>query len=380
MDAMSDLTIATAQDKEVGHSASTTTKIQVSSALLQIPPEIRDAIYSHLFDLCQLPGDPKAIYPDFDPSPSPKGESVTTCKHGRCRISYQTALPKYQLLPILQTCQQIRSEFQGFLRRTLNGAGKTAASQGKGLRYELDVAGYILLLYPVWSALPLPPEEPYNMIEELRVNYQVRDYRKPGGRFYACGGPGSESHNLFHLLSDFLFHGPQGFYLPAVNDLEPRNGEEGPRFEGGRCNPKVKHLILNVCFESKNKRIEEAEASVESGEPGAEAALEEAHVRFVNQKAEASGWILQHIATLVDAGYFDGYVEKISVFHEGLELWKRRDWDLEDPPETHSIIIDQGFDRAPDWKQDEEFVRYGFIWGPQSTLQRSTKLEQDAGA
>ncbi|KAF3184203.1 hypothetical protein EYR41_006765 [Orbilia oligospora] len=365
---------------------------QASSKILRIPLEVRDAIYSHLFDLCQRPDDPKLIHPAYDPkaSPSEREDSLFTLKYGyngSLRIKYYNTLPKYQLLPVLQTCQQIRSEFQDFLHRTLNKEGENVKAGGKGLRYELNLTSHRLLAYPTWVVLPLPPEEPYNVIDELWVNYEIRDYTQRGGRFYACGGPGTEPHTLFHLLSNFLFHGPQGFYLPAINDLSPDKDGKRPSYNGGRCNPKIKHLILNISFHEASQKIkglEKLEADVESGKPGAQADLEQVIRAFEESKKDAAGWVEQNVGRIAENNYFDGHVEMISVFFEGLEMWQAEpDWaddeedgEDQDYPLTHSITIDRGFNRAPDWKENSDFVQYSFIWGPKPESQRGFTDEQ----
>ncbi|KAK6506265.1 hypothetical protein TWF506_011183 [Arthrobotrys conoides] len=362
---------------------------QPAPKILQIPQEIRDAIYSDLFDLCQIGDDPKLIHPTYDPTtnPSQNVDSLFTLNYGyggRLQISYHKTLPKYQLLPILQTCHQIRSEFQDFLHRTLNKSSKGDGSRGRGLRYELHLASYRLLAFPTWTALPLPPEEPYNLIEELWVNYEVREYGKRGGRFYACGGPGTEPYTLFHLLSNFLFHGPQGYYLPAINGLDPDKDGKRPRYSGGRCNPKVKHLILNISFEESSRKagkFGELEANVESGKPGAQAVLAEAIQSFQDGKKDAAEWIERNVGDMAIHNYFDGYIEKLSIFFEGAELWKMSGWNEEEDgeyPLTHSFIVDRGFDRAHDWKESNDYVNYGFCWGPKPETRREFKLEQQS--
>ncbi|KAK6346100.1 hypothetical protein TWF730_010431 [Orbilia blumenaviensis] len=347
--------------------------MQMSAPLLRIPLEIRDTIYFSLFDLCQSPGNPRAIYPAFELSTSlsQRCETISSWKfvgNRSSRICYQNGPTRYQLSPILQTCRQIRWEFQDFLRRTLNRSGKSAVSRAKYLRYELDVAAYNRLTYPVWVALPLPPEEPYNVIDELRVNYQLREYQSPRHRIYANGSPGSEIYTLFYLLSDFLFHGPQGFYLPAINGSDPGRGENWTAFEGGRCNPKIKHLILNVLFEERNKKIEDLEAQVELGEPGAETALYEAKRKFLLQKEDTVWYITRHIKTMAEYNYFDGHFEKISIYFEGCPSWCGED---DDVPRLHVFTIGNGFNRSLDWQQQKEFIKYWFVWGPNPEIRRS---------
>ncbi|KAF3143439.1 hypothetical protein TWF703_010853 [Orbilia oligospora] len=345
---------------------------QASSKILRIPLEVRDAIYSHLFDLCQCPDDPKLIHPAYDPkaSPSEREDSLFTLKYGyngSLRIKYYNTLPKYQLLPVLQTCQQIRLEFQDFLHRTLNKEVENVKAGGKGLKYELNLTSHRLLAYPTWVVLPLPPEEPYNVIDELWVNYEIRDYTQRGGRFYAW------------------------FYLPAINDLSPDKDGKRPSYNGGRCNPKIKHLILNISFHEASQKIkglEKLEADVESGKPGAQADLEQVIRAFEESKKDAAGWVEQNVGQIAENNYFDGHVEMISVFFEGLEMWQAEpDWtedeedgEDQDYPLTHSITIDRGFSRAPDWKENSDFVRYSFIWGPKPESQRGfTDEQQDNG-
>ncbi|KAK6511304.1 hypothetical protein TWF481_000225 [Arthrobotrys musiformis] len=361
-------------------------KNQKAPAILRVPLEIRDAIYSDLLDLCQVPGDPKLIHPGYKAGASPfeNEDSLFSVRFGyyhRLRICYDDAPPKYQLLPILQTCHQIRIEFQDFLRRIQSNP--SARSQWKGLRYELNVYAYLLRAYPVWTVLPLPPEEPYNVIDELRVNYEVRDFMKSGGRFHDHQGTGSEPYTPFYLLSNFLFHGPQGFYIPAINDLPPQGCQERSRYDGGRCQPKIKHLVLNITFEKTSTqgpsiRIAELRADVKSGKPGAQAALEEALEQFTDSKLSVAGFFEFNICEMVNNNYFDGYLQKVSVYFEGMELWKRQ-WGQERPLVEHSYAIDRGFDRAPDWKESERFLEFDFHWGPRRESQKNFQDELQEG-
>ncbi|KAK6331843.1 hypothetical protein TWF718_002384 [Orbilia javanica] len=351
----------------------------MSSIILQIPREIRDSIYSYLFELCRIPSDPKAIHPTYDSEASPSQQKhplFATKRNNDVKINYHRALPKYQLLPILQTCQQIRAEFQDFLRRVLSRTGKDRKSRGKGLRYELNLISSGFFAYPVWSALPLPPEEPYNIIDELQINYQVRSDTRRRVQL-DDERPQTDPYTLSNTLSDFIFHGPQGFYLPAINDLSPENDEEKPRYDGGRCKPKIKNLILNISFETPRPVLEKF-ARLEAEEKSGKAwGVLKASVRTYEQyKLSAAADVEGIILMMNFRRYFDGNVEKISILFEGSEGWTAlENWD-EDYLPTHTIIVLNGFKKNPDWKEPESYVEYGFDWGPRPECQRDAKPKQ----
>ncbi|KAF3931622.1 hypothetical protein ABW20_dc0102864 [Dactylellina cionopaga] len=360
------------------------------SHLLLVPPEIRDCIYSWFFDTSQAPGEPGFGDESKYPTPSSGSGSVTRKWD---TILIRDALPKYSLLPILQVCQQIRLEFQQFLVRPQKCKANAnieaeAAPAPRGLRYVLDVRAYYRSLYPIWRVLSLPPEAPYNLIEELRVNYLSKDFTSRNrGRFYFTGGPGYDCGPLFYLCNYFFFHGPQWYYLPAVSSSGGFNNEKpGPGLKIGRCKPHIKRLVFDICFEynlEEQQELNQLKADSAAGKEGADEELRRALDGLHSQESMALEFgVRRWFSLLVAGGYFDGYVEKVVLLFNGNPLQERYPRfysDCSDKSEnTHEYIVPNGFQKPPGWKPSEEYEDYGFKWGPREDFQKSPSVQADS--
>ncbi|KAF3905630.1 hypothetical protein ABW21_db0202685 [Orbilia brochopaga] len=220
------------------------------SRLLRLPLEVRELIYGHLVVLSsqktepdlrtQLQSPPPFILLD----PSPLHEPVPV------DIYYPAVLPEYPLLAILQACRQIRSEFQAFLTLIQKPRSQIAAITGARIRHVMDVEIEGRAVCPSWRELPLPPESPYNIIHELRINYGIIfDAHLPVSR---RSDPGStfnvDNHALFRLLNYYFNHGPQAFYVSRLN-------ERGftPVHEPPRCMPLVETLTINLSLKPSDR-------------------------------------------------------------------------------------------------------------------------------
>ncbi|EPS45346.1 hypothetical protein H072_619 [Dactylellina haptotyla CBS 200.50] len=346
--------------------------------LLIIPPEVRETIYSYLFDLCQLPAE---VVGDSTP---PDPELVTDLQsQAHVKVFYPNAFPKYTLLPILQSCRKIRAEFQDFLDRLQKYESKITepGTERRGFRYTLNVQAFRGAIYPSWGALALPLEEPYNIIEELWVNYKVMESTvRNGGRFYGCGGMGYESYGLFDLCNLFYFHGPQGFYIPKING--PHNSPTGELpLDGGRCKPKVKRLVFNMSFEYSEacqKTLESLKRDIAAGQTDLQKELDEHLLSRVDNEYRALSYgVSNWFSILSYSGYFDGWVEKIDVLHDGAAKWELVFADsvngqVRKATSREPVFFDipNGFHKNPDWKPSSEYEAYSYRWGPKEHLRR----------
>ncbi|KAK6540238.1 hypothetical protein TWF694_009053 [Orbilia ellipsospora] len=356
--------------------------------LLRLPPEIREIIYLSLFDLCQIP-----VVPSWANSISSDNPSLQKLEeHSYFDAFYPYELPKYTLLPILQTCQQIRSEFQALLTRLQRLEATSKEGETRGLKYELDVYSLGRPLtnstpwsdkppqsIMVWTALPLPPEEQYT-ISELKVNYTARNFLEVNrGRFYGAGGPGWESFTLFYLCNAFFCHGPQGFHLPAING-PPRNPGGELRVDGGRCKPKVKNMIFNVKFEYDQELNNSLETLRSEAAAGDQDAVEKLNRRLGRRAAieysSMSLGVRRWMGMMLSQGYFDDRIEKITIVHDR-DLALGKDVPYEEPA-SFEYNIPSGLEETPIWKPVSYYESYGYHWGPKSHLGRRPRDHKDA--
>ncbi|EPS41421.1 hypothetical protein H072_4682 [Dactylellina haptotyla CBS 200.50] len=205
--------------------------------LLTLPLEIRELIYLHLVGVCQvrpeptlrdiLLGTPRHItYNHYWRPASQQSQSYNGYRpRFQNSIFFPLDLPQYSLLPILQTCRQIRAEVQDFIHIQGTAADRPESSPNKAeikLSYILDVNAWYHELFPEWRSLPVPPEAPYNVIPEFRINYNVSGFlpivhHKARTRYYNNGELWDEAFDISFLLNFMFWHGPQGFYLERLN-------------------------------------------------------------------------------------------------------------------------------------------------------------------
>ncbi|KAK6497246.1 hypothetical protein TWF506_004720 [Arthrobotrys conoides] len=293
-----------------------------SFRLFDLPREIRDTIYFHLTNVSKAPLEPDLKTQLLYPAPSINfnyshwRDDRLVIAHVALSIYYSTTLPRYPLLPVLQTCRQLRSEFQNYISLLQ----KKPAGNANPLGYTLDVESYHSEIFLKWTRLQLPPEPPYNVIPEFRINYKVMNLRKRHDnslRFYANGMLWDEGLGLFNLLNDFFHHGPQGFYSPRLNDGD----------DGGRCSQIViRRLVLNVTLVHapvlKALFVEAAKKKAEGGPDGlSEAEFE----KFITEMKDFeysilnnfSGWMAKFLAV----GHLDGIVDEVQILWDDFEDW-----------------------------------------------------------
>ncbi|KAF3925273.1 hypothetical protein ABW20_dc0106439 [Dactylellina cionopaga] len=342
------------------------------SYLLVIPPEIREIIYSWFFDITQAPNEHRDACNPVVASPPNFWDRGPNCDS----VYPPEAPTKYSLLPILQTCQQIRSEFQSFLarpsKREVNTGGETRFVP-KSLRYVLDVNAYSFSVFPVWRVLPLPPEEPYNLIEELRVNYLVKNFTlRNMGRFYGAGGPGMDCAPLFYMCNYFFCHGPQWYYKPAINNPGNTTGEKHP-LSGGRCNPHIKRLVFDVTFEYQEdvqEKLDQLKADHVAQKEGAEEELA-THLRYrsENERRALTLGIDNWFGQMVSIGYFDGHVEKVVLLCNGKPLEIER-YSSDESVYDNEYTVENGFRKSPGWEPSSMYEGHGYNWGPKEEFVR----------
>ncbi|KAK6330041.1 hypothetical protein TWF718_003469 [Orbilia javanica] len=288
--------------------------------LFDLPPEIREIIYSHLVDISQEPLEPDLKTQLLSPAPAtsfnythrPPGRFVIS--HVALSIYYPTAPLGYSLLPVLQACSQLRSDFQryiSFLQRKPSG-------HRNPLGYTLDAKSYRTEMFLKWTRLQLPPEIPYNIIPEFRINYKVMNLMRRYQdvlRFYSYGALLDEGLGLFNLLSDLLNHGPQGFYIPSINDGDG----------GGRCAAVfIQKLVLNVEFEysqALNDRFDHLASTLLRNEPGPTAAADlfELTVDMENFKSSIVKGFGDWMSRFIEYGHLDGVVGTVQILYNGAE-------------------------------------------------------------
>ncbi|RVD89030.1 uncharacterized protein DFL_000054 [Arthrobotrys flagrans] len=337
--------------------------------LLDFPPEIRETIYFHLADISRGPLEPDLKTQLLPPEPS----VIFDCSYrprGRAFVSpialsvyYPTTL-KYSLLPILQTCRQIRSEFQRFITLLQRKPGGDLNPLG----YTLDVEAYHSEIFLKWTRLQLPPEIPYNIIPELRINYNVMHLRRKHNnslRFFGDGGLWDEGLGLFTLLSDFFHHGPQGVYNPAVNAGD----------DGGRCGAMfVQKLVFNVKLvyaPDLNKWFDEiiADALEDGPDSVAESQLNMFTTGMKDLKCSILKGFADWISTFLNVGHLDGVVGTVQVLWDGAEEWDKplNPEDLETPPGNMKAFFDiTGTERRAEITEPWGWEKY--VWGRREEL------------
>ncbi|KAF3937142.1 hypothetical protein ABW19_dt0207206 [Dactylella cylindrospora] len=363
------------------------------SPFLLLPREIRDAIYHQIYEICMVPSK-ASIYPENADERLPL--ALPWAGSSFFYIHYPKSYPRYTLLPILQTNSQIRQEFLEFLERerkrvNIDSVGSEGIDDKKKqtsiIRYELDIIAPCrrgpISLTPTWTVLPLPPEAPNNIIEELKINYHVTNFAgKAGGNYYGCGGPGLTSYVLFRLLNDFIFHGPQWYFDAAVSGMPSKGSilgresdedeKEKRRFDSGRCQPFVKTMIFDIDFEyqegyPKNKPLspEEGLQIVDPNDPDTPQTVSKWRFEEQTVASHVGSWMTM----LNSYGYLSNKVGKVVILLKGHEVWMD-EWDFEQQKMIKGVsafcmnVEDAvGGPYGDGWQPSQEFENYGFKWG-----------------
>ncbi|KAK6338604.1 hypothetical protein TWF696_009416 [Orbilia brochopaga] len=313
---------------------------QGPSRLLVLPLEIRELIYGQLIVLCrQLPE------PDLETVLRRTPYSIVF-KLLPISIYYPAVLPKYSLLPVLQTCRQIRTEFQAFLGLIQKARSAVALATGARIRHVMDVEAYTLEMFLSWRELPLPPERPYNVIHELRFNYRVLRLEEADGRFGSTprfdqtGMLYADRFGLFRLLNHLFNHGPQGFYAARLNGPNTTLADGTPR-----CMPLVETLAINVSFDPSDE-LKAWVAKIRAGNASAGPPLEEPRLVSMalgygstfepnSNLGEVGRRVLNWLGKIVEKGFreffekflkakflADGQVKRVVLRLDRLEEWE----------------------------------------------------------
>ncbi|KAL8848851.1 MAG: hypothetical protein Q9221_006147 [Calogaya cf. arnoldii] len=168
-------------------------------ALLTIPREVRDEIYSLLLDSSD---DPPL-------SPNEAGLRYEEVTHDRPLRNRRVYYPppttcKGPTSALSQCNRQLRHEIVDFITKTHLTKGGTC---------ELDVMVKGCMLWPTWTKLL----HSVVRMEHLEVNLRLFNFRDGGGVFWGDGGPGSIFVVLFRLLNRLLHHGPRFLYSDGDN-------------------------------------------------------------------------------------------------------------------------------------------------------------------
>ncbi|KAK6360973.1 hypothetical protein TWF730_007088 [Orbilia blumenaviensis] len=343
--------------------------------LFDLPLEIRELIYLHLTDISRAPLEPDlkseimspASAVNFDYTQRPANRLVII--RVPLAIYYPTRLPRYSLLPVLQTCRQLRSEFQRFisLLQLKPGGGPNP------LGYTLNVEAYDAEVFLKWTRLQLPPEQPYNIIPEYRINYNVcglQSRLECPLRFSITGVPGDEVLALFNLLNDLLNHGPQGFYKPSLN------GGEG----GGRCAEVfIQKLVLDISF-TFAPMLQNHIQSYREQTPvpnSTQSDIADIIITGMHQfKMDIMKGFKDWMSTFISIGHLDGVVGSVQILWDGAEEWEAPP-DLSDP---ENPVSDQkmtaffdlaGTERKLEIIEPLSWERYR--WGRKERFQISSK-------
>ncbi|KAF3203624.1 hypothetical protein TWF106_006262 [Orbilia oligospora] len=290
--------------------------------LFDLPPEIRDMIYFHLADISREPLKPDfrtqllfpAPYVNFNYTYRPPSGLVTS--HVALSIYYPTAPPKYSLLPALQSCQKLRSELQRYIKVLQRKSGGGLNPLG----YTLDLQSYHSEIFLKWARIQVPPEPPYNIIPEFRINYNVMNLRRKHDnslRFHSDGRLWDEGLALFNVLNDFFHHGPQGFYIPSINDGD----------DGGKCSKMViERLVLNVklVWSSELIRLYRMikKSTVEVGPDNlSEAALHDFNAEMKDLECRILKGFAEWMSKFIGVGHLDGIVGKVEILWDDADEW-----------------------------------------------------------
>ncbi|KAK6352868.1 hypothetical protein TWF696_004868 [Orbilia brochopaga] len=361
--------------------------------ILSIPPELRDVIYEKIFDICNSADSTPPLYQpeDVDENRDIRLPLVSANPSSSCvrSIDYLKAYPRYPLLPMLQINRQIRAEFKSFLNRRLK-----STKPGRGMRYELDIAAsyqkgdsnpvHQARIRPTWKVLPLPPEPPYNIIEELKINYRLVDY-DVGINAETFSRPFRASkvlttRVLCRLVRDFFCHGPQGLYDSRINAPPPRPSVEygdieistshPSRCSYRRCWPLVRQLTFNLKFDCSTRFKTELETilSWPDTSPGAVLLKENS---LGNYRDRAIFTFKQKVAPraikTVECGTIAGQVGRIIATVDGDEIPGFRDalpramvgscceWEI--------TKLEYGYDGRKYWEPREISRGKYLVWG-----------------
>ncbi|KAF3915767.1 hypothetical protein ABW20_dc0106380 [Dactylellina cionopaga] len=299
-----------------------------ASLLFRLPLEIRELIYAHLVAACRDPPEPDFKTTIRGPPP------IVTYRHQAHltrpgSLYFPVVLPKYALLPILQTCHQSRTELQEFISLLQKASDGINPYERAKLGYTLDVCASAHEYFTSWRSLPLPCEEPYNIIPEFLINFNVAWIHARHWvptRFGADGSLSDDGFDLFFLLNCLFNHGPQGFYVPRLN---------GDGTDENRCLPFVKKLVFNVSFTYSSGvmlsfQVLQKEKEEEEAHPKEDGSIEisakERLEHFTNDMEDWKTTILSHgfkswFAKFLSGGYLDGCVEEVVLLHDGIEKW-----------------------------------------------------------
>ena len=230
-------------------------------------------------------------------------------------IMYPCSPPSY--VALLRTCRQVNVE----LSQLLQTAGKKSA-----LRHRLDCLfrredG---TLWPTWTLFPALPQ----FMSHLEVDLRLVDLYYGGGPFYGCGGPGLVFKPLFELLNRFIHHGPGFFYAgPLQYPIH------------------LQSLVINIIYEDRIPKEEfhrKYGFHVDDGR-----VTKERHRIFRSFSCE--------ISRVTSSGVLTGMINQLGV------RWGEQGNYY---PTSHL---------TPSNKVDEEWERWGFHWGIETS---ATRLSQ----
>lgn len=166
------------------------------AALLRLPRELRDEIYSYFVESRQRP---------------PTNPSAVKDRRGTHDIRFQTDLRSWRYPCLVWVNQQLRSEFISYLEGRL----KSCRSE---VGLDIMVKGY--LFYPTWTCLPtmFTEQAPFDLHVNLRIS-STESFRSNDARYGLARQPGSGFRSLLQLLRLFVAYGPSfGFRLACLGD------------------------------------------------------------------------------------------------------------------------------------------------------------------
>ncbi|KAK6514637.1 hypothetical protein TWF281_004835 [Arthrobotrys megalospora] len=326
-------------------------------SLLDLPLETREQIFFYLLDIYSKPQEPDLKTELMAPVSFAFFHDLNFIYY------YSTTLPKYPLLPILQTCRQLRLELQAYialLQRMPNGSANP-------LGYTLNVESHPYHIFPKWTRLQLPPERPYNIIPEFRINYNIMSLCRKwanGDRFSVNHGPRENRSGLFSLLSDFFNHGPQGFFIPSVN-----GGEDGGRYS----RLQIKKMVVDVKL-THDHGLDDSASSPDSPQ---ETLLSHPIAQLYDYECRVLKGVADWFSVFISFGYLDGVVGTVQVLWDGAEEWGAPSHD-DDLTLGDSTPIDNKvrayFDLTKTEKREESEwppcrLNYKYNWGRKESLQ-----------
>ncbi|KAF3937117.1 hypothetical protein ABW19_dt0202142 [Dactylella cylindrospora] len=299
---------------------------------LLLPRELRDMVYTCVYNNAQTSDDP-LVYPnDINRIPI-RLSRVPSVDRGE--IHYPDVYPKYPLLPILQLNRQIRQEFREFINYM---SAPNAKGKSSPLRYELDLlAAEHPELTPTWVLLPLPPEPYYRVIPELTITYRTlisseSNFATSAQLFSASFfGYVSYGYPIVRLLSDFFNHGPQAFYDPRL---------------WNRCKPYVKKLIIGPSFWCKGPMRSQVVIQEDDDEE-TQRTKNDLRQRLGASARRIHEGLFKTVDTLNKNGYFNGKIDKVEML----------------PYMVGNLNFEVVQIPGWDWKPEQRLEMRGFSWG-----------------